>query len=57
MFSLNFFPLMTELGILWQTEQFVLHMNICHSLIKQKIHVQTEKIQNKKSLEESSPNL
>ena len=51
-----FVPLMTELGILWQTGAICpSHEHFVTSLIKQKIHVQTEKIQNKKSVEESSP--
>ena len=51
-----FVPLMTELGILWQTGAICpSHEHFVTSLIKQKIHVQTEKIQNKKSLEEFSP--
>ena len=51
-----FVPLMTELGILWQTGAICpSHEHFVTSLIKQKIHVQTEKIQNKKSLEKFSP--
>ena len=51
-----FVPLMTELGILWQTGAICpSHEHFVTSLIKQKIHVQTEKIQNKKSVEKSSP--
>ena len=51
-----FIPLMTELGILWQTGAICpSHEHFVTSLIKQKIHVQTEKIQNKKSIDESSP--
>jgi len=51
-----FIPLMTELGILWQTGAICpSHEHFVTSLIKQKIHVQTEKIQNKISVEESSP--
>tara|TARA_B100001287_G_C22581572_1_gene481182 strand:+ start:52 stop:975 length:924 start_codon:yes stop_codon:yes gene_type:complete len=50
-----FVPLMTELGILWQTGAICpSHEHFVTSLIKQKIHVQTEKIQNKKFVEESS---
>ena len=50
-----FVPLMTELGILWQTGAICpSHEHFVTSLIKQKIHVQTEKIQNKKPVEESS---
>tara|TARA_A100001015_G_scaffold47289_1_gene52216 strand:- start:2786 stop:3709 length:924 start_codon:yes stop_codon:yes gene_type:complete len=51
-----FVPLMAELGILWQTGAICpSHEHFVTSLIKQKIHVQTEKIQNKKSVEKSSP--
>ena len=51
-----FVPLMNELGILWQTGAICpSHEHFVTSLIKQKIHVQTEKIQNKKSVEASSP--
>ena len=51
-----FVPLMTELGILWQTGAICpSHEHFVTSLIKQKIHVQTEKIQNNKSVEKSSP--
>ena len=51
-----FIPLMTELGILWQTGAICpSHEHFITSLIKQKIHVQTEKIQNKKNIYESSP--
>ena len=51
-----FVPLMTELGILWQTGAICpSHEHFVTSLIKQKIHVQTEKIQNKKFVEKSSP--
>ena len=40
-----FVPLMTELGILWQTGAICpSHEHFVTSLIKQKIHVQTEKI-------------
>tara|TARA_A100001015_G_C14950096_1_gene696373 strand:- start:493 stop:1416 length:924 start_codon:yes stop_codon:yes gene_type:complete len=43
-----FVPLMIELGILWQTGAICpSHEHFITSLIKQKIHVQTEKIQNK----------
>ena len=50
-----FVPLMTELGILWQTGAICpSHEHFVTSLIKQKIHVQTEKIQNKKFVDESS---
>lgn len=51
-----FVPLMAELGILWQTGAICpSHEHFVTSLIKQKIHVQTEKIQNKKSVGKSSP--
>ena len=51
-----FIPLMTELGILWQTGAICpSHEHFVTSLIKQKIHVQTEKIQNKKFIKELSP--
>ena len=51
-----FVPLMNELGILWQTGAICpSHEHFVTSLIKQKIHVQTEKIQNNKSVEKSSP--
>ena len=51
-----FVPLMSELGILWQTGAICpSHEHFVTSLIKQKIYVQTEKIQNKKSVDESSP--
>ena len=51
-----FIPLMAELGILWQTGAICpSHEHFVTSLIKQKIHVQTEKIQNKKFIQESSP--
>ena len=51
-----FIPLMTELGILWQTGAICpSHEHFITSLIKQKIHVQTEKTQNKKNIYESSP--
>ena len=51
-----FIPLMTELGILWQTGAICpSHEHFLTSLIKQKIHVQTEKIQNKKFIQQSSP--
>ena len=51
-----FVPLMTELGILWQTGAICpSHEHFVTSLIKQKIHVQTEKIQNKKFMAEPSP--
>ena len=51
-----FIPLMTELGILWQTGAICpSHEHFVTSLIKQKIHVQTEKIQNKKFIQQSSP--
>ena len=51
-----FIPLMTELGILWQTGAICpSHEHFVTSLIKQKIHVQTEKIQNKNFIQESSP--
>ena len=51
-----FVPLMNELGILWQTGAICpSHEHFVTSLIKQKIHVQTEKVQKKKSLEVSSP--
>lgn len=51
-----FVPLMAELGILWQTGAICpSHEHFVTSLIKQKIHVQTEKIQYKKSVEKSSP--
>ena len=44
-----FVPLMTELGILWQTGAICpSHEHFITSLIKQKIHVQTEKFKNKK---------
>ena len=50
-----FVPLMTELGILWQTGAICpSHEHFITSLIKQKIHVQTEKIQNKKVTGQSS---
>ena len=50
-----FVPLMTELGILWQTGAICpSHEHFITSLIKQKIHVQTEKIQNKKVTDQSS---
>ena len=43
-----FVPLMIELGILWQTGAICpSHEHFITSLIKQKVHVQTEKIQNK----------
>ena len=43
-----FVPLMVELGILWQTGAICpSHEHFITSLIKQKIHVQTEKIQKK----------
>ena len=51
-----FVPLMTELGILWQTGAICpSHEHFITSLIKQKIHVQTEKIQNKKQIHNSTP--
>ncbi len=50
-----FIPLMNELGILWQTGAICpSHEHFITSLIKQKIHVQTEKTQNKKNIYESS---
>ncbi len=43
-----FVPLMIELGILWQTGAICpSHEHFITSLVKQKIHVQSEKIQNK----------
>ena len=43
-----FVPLMTELGILWQTGAICpSHEHFVTSLIKQKIHIQTEKIPKK----------
>ncbi len=51
-----FVPLMTELGILWQTGAICpSHEHFITSLIKQKIHVQTEKFQNKFIADESLP--
>ena len=51
-----FVPLMSELGILWQTGAICpSHEHFITSLIKQKIHVQTEKIQNKELIVEKSP--
>ena len=50
-----FVPLMTELGILWQTGAICpTHEHFVTSLIKQKIHVQTEKIQTRKLSTEST---
>jgi len=50
-----FVPLMSELGILWQTGAICpSHEHFITSLIKQKIHVQTEKIPNKNINEQSS---
>ena len=44
-----FIPLMTELGILWQTGAICpSHEHFITSLIKQKIHVETEKFQTRK---------
>ena len=46
-----FVPLMTELGILWQTGAICpSHEHFVTSLIKQKIHIQTEKFQKNKYL-------
>tara|TARA_B100001057_G_scaffold318118_1_gene318387 strand:+ start:100 stop:1023 length:924 start_codon:yes stop_codon:yes gene_type:complete len=51
-----FVPLMIELGILWQTGAICpSHEHFITSLIKQKIHVQTEKIQNKSLVGDSFP--
>ena len=51
-----FVPLLTELGILWQTGAICpTHEHFVTSLIKQKIHVQTEKIQTNKFLTEPTP--
>ena len=51
-----FVPLMSELGILWQTGAICpSHEHFITSLIKQKIHVQTEKIQIRKFMAEPSP--
>ena len=51
-----FVPLMTELGILWQTGAICpSHEHFVTSLIKQKIHVQTEKIHNKKFTNQPLP--
>ena len=47
---------MSELGILWQTGAICpSHEHFITSLIKQKIHVQTEKIQIRKFMAEPSP--
>ena len=49
-----FVPLMTELGILWQTGAICpSHEHFVTSLIKQKIHIQTEKFQKNKYLTSS----
>ena len=46
-----FVPLMTELGILWQTGAICpSHEHFVTNLIKQKIHIQTEKFQKNKSI-------
>ncbi len=51
-----FVPLLTELGILWQTGAICpTHEHFVTSLIKQKIHVQTEVIQTNRHLSESNP--
>ena len=51
-----FVPLLTELGILWQTGAICpTHEHFVTSLIKQKIHVQTEVIQTRRHLSESNP--
>ena len=51
-----FVPLMIELGILWQTGAICpSHEHFITSLLKQKIHVQTEKIQNKNANGDSFP--
>ena len=51
-----FVPLMIELGILWQTGAICpSHEHFITSLIKQKIHVQTEKVQNKVEPSNSFP--
>ena len=50
-----FVPLMIELGILWQTGAICpSHEHFVTSLIKQKIHVQTERFQNKKLINDDS---
>jgi len=51
-----FMPLMRELGILWQTGAISpSHERFITSLIKQKIHIQTEKLQRKIKTDDNKP--
>ena len=51
-----FMPLMKELGILWQTGAISpTHEHFITNLVKQKIHLQTERLQRDKSKNEDQP--
>ena len=55
-FMLIFMPLMKELGILWQTGAISpTHEHFITNLVKQKIHLQTERLQRDKSKNEDHP--